>query len=184
MTKVSMDELVDILDENGKYTGESALKSEAHKKGLFHPTVHIWCNSPNGKVLLQQRGANKKTHPLKWDVSVAGHIGAGETPEMGAFREVQEEIGVTINPEKLKPLTILKIEKKYSDSFWDREFTNTFLYQMQDDIPLTKQKAEVEALQWITLQEFEKKVLENDQMFVDNSEDRFKEVIAAIKSRL
>ena len=106
-----MDELVDILDKKGHYTGKSVLKSEAHKKGLFHPTVHIWCYSETGKILLQQRGANKKTFPLKWDVSVAGHMASGETPEVSALREVQEEIGVVIDLSKLEKIGVEKIEK-------------------------------------------------------------------------
>ena len=80
-----MDELIDLLDENGKPTGKTALKSKAHQMGLFHATVHVWCYSRTGNVLLQQRAANKQANPLKWDVSVAGHIGAGESPELGAF---------------------------------------------------------------------------------------------------
>ena len=37
-----MDELIDVLDADGNYTGETILKSVAHKNGVFHPTVHIW----------------------------------------------------------------------------------------------------------------------------------------------
>ena len=103
-----MDELIDILDAEGNYTGKTAMKSEAHKKGLFHPTIHVWCYSGLGKVLLQQRGVKKEIYPLKWDVSVAGHIGAGESPEVGAFREVKEEIGVTINLEELEKIDVIK----------------------------------------------------------------------------
>lgn len=179
-----MDEFVDILDENGEPTGKTALKSKAHQMGLFHATVHVWCYSVTGKVLLQQRGVNKDANSLKWDVSVAGHIGAGETPELGAFREVQEEIGVTIKTEKLQKLAVIKIEKKYSKKFWDREFTHTFLYGLDEQTPLTKQETEVEALEWLALERFEKLVSINDKRFVPNSENRYKEVIKAIKSRL
>ncbi|MGB3152847.1 MAG: hydrolase, partial [Maribacter sp.] len=37
-----MDELIDILNEEGEFTGETKLKSYAHRMGLFHSTVHIW----------------------------------------------------------------------------------------------------------------------------------------------
>ncbi|MEX0360286.1 MAG: hydrolase, partial [Allomuricauda sp.] len=50
-----MDELVDILDENGNLTGRTCLKSEAHLKGYFHPTVHVWFYTADGKVLFQKR---------------------------------------------------------------------------------------------------------------------------------
>ena len=89
-----MDELVDILDEHGNLTGQSCLKSEAHLKGLLHPTVHVWLYTKDGRVLIQQRGKNKDTHPLLWDVSVAGHVASGEGIPLAAVREVQEEVGL------------------------------------------------------------------------------------------
>ena len=61
-----MDELVDILDAAGNYTGKIAMKSEAHRNGLFHPTVHVWFYTKNGQILIQQRAENKETHPLLW----------------------------------------------------------------------------------------------------------------------
>ena len=36
-----MDELIDIITSEGKPTGKTALKSEAHKNGWFPATVHI-----------------------------------------------------------------------------------------------------------------------------------------------
>ena len=87
-----MDELVDILNEDGSYTGRQEMKSVAHKKGLFHPTIHVWLYTRNGQLLIQKRGKNKKSFPLLWDVSVAGHIGAGEEIIPSALREIEEEI--------------------------------------------------------------------------------------------
>ena len=179
-----MDEEVDILDDEGNPTGTSTLKSEAHKKGLFHATVHVWCYTSGGQVLLQQRSALKEANPLKWDVSVAGHIGTGESPELAAFREVEEEIGVVIDRSQLQKIGLVKIEKKYSEIFWDREFTHTYLYELNQDTPLTKQESEVEALQWVSLKEFENLVQRNDARFVSNSKTRYTAVIEAIKSRL
>ncbi len=179
-----MDELVDILDENGNYIGKSVLKSEAHKKGLFHPTVHIWCYSQKSKVLLQQRGKNKKTHPLKWDVSVAGHIAAGESIELAAEREIAEEIGVNINPLLLEKLGVFKTEKRHSPDLFDREFNYTFLYPLSEEIPIRKQESEVEALEWVLLDDFEKMFHLGHPDLVENSEERYSFIVTSIKSRL
>lgn len=35
-------ECLDILDENGKKTGQTASRKEVHSKGLWHKGVHIW----------------------------------------------------------------------------------------------------------------------------------------------
>lgn len=179
-----MDEFVDILDENGNYTGNSILKSEAHQKGLFHPTIHVWCYSKFGKILIQQRGANKETYPLKWDVSVAGHIGAGEEIETGAIREVEEEIGIILSIDDLEKIDVFKSEKRHSDTIWDREFNHTFLAELDEEILLIKQKEEVEALAWISLEAFENMISSNDEGLVPNSENRYQRVIEAIRSRI
>ena len=55
-----MDELIDILTSEGKATGKSALKSEAHHHGWFHATVHIWLFTADEKILLQKRALTKK----------------------------------------------------------------------------------------------------------------------------
>ena len=43
----------------------------------------------------------KNIYPLLWDVSVAGHIDAGETFFEAAIRECKEEIGLTLTPKIL-----------------------------------------------------------------------------------
>lgn len=55
-----MDELIDILTSEGKPTGKTALKSEAHKNGWFHATVHVWIYTKEHKILLQKRAMTKR----------------------------------------------------------------------------------------------------------------------------
>ena len=179
-----MDEFVDILDASGKYTGTSMLKSEAHQLGLFHPTVHVWCYSRESALLLQQRSAQKETFPLKWDVSVAGHVGAGEDLMLAALREAQEEIGISLVDSNLEKIAVFKTEKRHSKTLFDREFTHTFLYALSPNVKLVKQESEVAALKWFKLSEFETMVRENDPMLVPNSQNRYEVVIEAIRSRL
>jgi len=50
---------------------------------------------------LQLRAKNKKLFPNKWDVSVGGHISAGEEPLTTAVRETKEELGLEISREDL-----------------------------------------------------------------------------------
>lgn len=150
-----MDEWVDILDENGNATGRSCLKSEAHAKGWFHPCVHIWFYTSNGDILVQQRGANKKTYPLLWDVSVAGHMAAGETSEEAALREVEEEIGLRIKAADLLQVGVYKSLKLHENGLIDAEFLNTFLHPLTVSVNnLVPQKSEVADLKLISLQEF------------------------------
>ncbi len=138
------DELIDILDKSGKPTGEVRLKSEAHALGLYHASVHIWFYTKDGKILFQKRANNKDTFPGMWDVSVAGHIGAGESPEDSALREIQEEIGLSISKNELKFVKTYLAEKKPKPNLFDNEFHHIYLSQLLVPIEkLTLQKEEV-----------------------------------------
>ena len=53
-------ELVDIVDENNKLTGQVEDRWKAYNKGLWRRTVSCWIMNEKGEVLLQKRTANKK----------------------------------------------------------------------------------------------------------------------------
>ncbi len=138
------DELIDILDKNGKPTGEIKHKSEAHKLGLYHSSVHIWFYTCDRKVLFQKRAANKDTFPGLWDVSVAGHIGAGEPALNSAIREIEEEIGIKVSADDLKFIGVYLAEKKPTPDIFDNEFHHIYLSQLNTPIEsLILQKEEV-----------------------------------------
>lgn len=182
-----MDELVDILDPEGNFVHKVALKSIAHRDGLFHNTVHIWFYTPDGKLLLQQRGKNKKTFPLLWDVSVAGHVGAGETIELSALREVEEEIGVIIAATDLQKIGVFKSEQEHPNGIKDREFHHTFLCALP--VPVHKlhpQESEVEALKLVELNAFATDVIKpgNSEKYVPHAINYYRDVVAAISQRL
>lgn len=56
----------------------------------------------DGRVLVQQRPAGKR-HGGLWEFP-GGKVEAGEAPEEALARELGEELGVTVQPEDLKPL--------------------------------------------------------------------------------
>lgn len=182
-----MDELVDILDAEGNFTGKTAMKSEAHKHGLFHPTVHVWFYTKNGKILLQQRGKDKDTHPLLWDVSVAGHVGAGESYELSATREVSEEIGLNIPVSELEKIGVFKSIQKHNENLTDCEFHHTYICELKEPFSqLTKQDSEVEALSLVPLLKFSEETwgLANLKKYVPHSVHYYKTIIRAIKKKL
>ncbi|WP_299158112.1 NUDIX domain-containing protein [uncultured Tenacibaculum sp.] len=148
-----MDELIDILDQQGNYTGKTCLKSEAHKFGHFHPTVHIWLYTTNQQVLLQKRSLTKKVFPGLWDISVAGHVAAGEEIKKAALREIQEEIGFSIIPQNLHKIGTRKHEIKHKNGIIDNEFHHVYIAELTTDIKyLTIQKEELEAIKLFDLE--------------------------------
>jgi isopentenyldiphosphate isomerase len=143
-----VDELLDILDVSGRPTGEVVPKSEAHRLGLWHRCFHCWiCGSdPGGPyLLLQRRVARKDTWPNYLDVTAAGHLAAGEKT-LDGLREVEEELGLRIAPERLVPLGTRRVEQEIPGGC-DRELHEVFL--VSDATPpgdLRLQKHEVEAV--------------------------------------
>tara|TARA_R110001632_G_scaffold108472_2_gene218403 strand:- start:8650 stop:9216 length:567 start_codon:yes stop_codon:yes gene_type:complete len=145
---IVMDELIDILDSKGKPTGKACLKSIAHKEGLYHATTHVWFYTEDRKVLLQKRASIKKVFPNLWDVSVAGHIGAGEKIETSAIREVKEEIGLTISENELTKIGVRKDEIIHPNGILDNEFKHLFICKLNVPVSkLTRQISEVDDLQ-------------------------------------
>ena len=153
-----MDERVDVLDESGKLTGEAVWKSEAHRRGLFHRCFHCWVAGEDAGgpyLLVQRRDAAKDTWPGYLDVTAAGHLQSGEEPVRGGLRELEEELGLRVEPERLVPLGTRRIEQEIPAGC-DREFHDVFL--LPDATPpqdLRLQEGEVEAVLRIGLDEVE-----------------------------
>lgn len=143
-----MDEKIDALDEHGEPTGEVVWKSEAHREGIWHRCFHCWVSGVDSSgpyLLVQRRAAAKDTWPGRLDVSAAGHLGAGETPLDGR-RELEEELGLAVNPETLIPLGTRKIEQEIPEGC-DREFHEVFLLQDSTSLKdLHLQREEVESI--------------------------------------
>ena len=149
-----MQEYLDIWDENGQPTGQIFEKDFAHQNGLFHPTLHIWFYTPSPSILLQKRGSNKQTFPNLWDVSVAGHVSAGETVLDAAIREVKEEIGLVLNPSDLKHISVRKNINSFPNGIKDCEFQHVFLTLLKfPAASLILQDEEVEAVRLFSFDE-------------------------------
>lgn len=143
-----MDELIDILTPEGKSTGKTALKSEAHKKGWFHATAHIWFFTSDEKILLQKRALTKKVFPGIWDISVAGHIGAGEEVLEGAKREVFEEIGLILENKDFIKIGTRIHQVNHENGIQDNEHHHVFIAELKTPISeLTMQPEEVAGLE-------------------------------------
>jgi isopentenyldiphosphate isomerase len=183
-----MDEYIDIVDRSGKPTGKTALKSEAHKNGWYHNTIHLWLYTKKSKILLQQRSHKKAIYPLLWDVSVAGHIDAGESFIEAALRETQEEIGLCLKPEQLIKIGVKLHESEYNNgAIKDFEFHQVYIAELSEDLKnLKPQEDEVEALKLVSLSEFEYLLShsETNNHFVSTNREYYNFVMKAIKEIL
>ena len=99
-----MEEMFDVLNEWGEYTGEVASRDRCHTEGLWHRAVYGFVIDKNKNVLLQKRSASKKAWPNMWDVTVGGHVDAGEFGRQALIRKAKEELGLDITDDDIKYL--------------------------------------------------------------------------------
>jgi len=118
------EERFDVLDEQGRPTGETKPRSAVHRDGDWHRAVHVWIVDADDRVLLQRRSPAKDLAGGKIDVTVGGHLRAGEAWP-NALREVEEEIGVPVDVMDVHALGTVVSERIYPHAV-DRELQEVF----------------------------------------------------------
>ncbi|MBI2617803.1 NUDIX domain-containing protein [Candidatus Gottesmanbacteria bacterium] len=95
------DELFDIVDTNDVVVG-SATRREVHaNKKLIHRSINVLVYNKTGALFFQKRSPTKDTDREKWTISCSGHVERGGDYKEAAHRELQEELGVDMEIEKV-----------------------------------------------------------------------------------
>lgn len=154
------EEMFDLLNGEGKKTGEVMTRGEVHRTGALHGSVHIWIvreRLDGIEVLLQKRSDDKDSYPSCYDAAATGHIDSGEDTLSAAIREAGEELGLTLKPSEL----ILLFKKRVSEDnifrgkrFINNEITWVFLCVAEvGSMELDYEKEEISELRWFRLEE-------------------------------
>ena len=175
------EEMIDLLLPDGTPLGRAKPKSEVHRDGDLHRTAHLWLVTPDGRVLLQLRASTKVNHPSLWDVSVAGHVEAGETAIDAAVREAREELGIEIAVDELRHVGTIRehwvIEER---DYVDNEIQEVFLVRRDVDLEsLALQTEEVDDVALVSFDEFRARVARRDATMVAHWEE-YERVVAVI----
>lgn len=181
-----MDENIEILLPNGSFSGISVAKSEAHRKGILHATVHVWLYTRTGKVVLQQRSHTKNTFPGLWDVSVAGHIAYKEHLLSAAIRETKEELDLNLDASDLKKVGVFT-EKHHHPipAIIDNEMHHVYCSLLPCELHnLTRQQTEVAAIQLVSLETLENWVQKKEEQLVPHLFPYYRNVISFIRSQV
>lgn len=140
----------DVVLADGTPTGRVKPRAHIHRDGDWHRALHVWVAGMDERgepfLMVQRRSPRKDTWPGRYDATVGGHFRAGESlPE--TLREVEEEIGVAVSLDVLRPLGVRVCANERETGIIDREIQDVFL--LRDDRPLTEYRpnpAELAAL--------------------------------------
>ena len=163
-------EFWDLYTVDRQPTGQIMRRGEPRPEGLYNLAVSVWIRNKEGKYLISQRAANKKTYPLRWE-TVGGGVLAGETTQQAAVREVLEEVGIAADSEKLRFVF------SQTGTVWNgihyREIMDVYLYDMPGEYDAANAcSEEVSQSLWLTRDEIRQyletgKLIETLEYFFD-----------------
>ncbi len=165
-------EIWDLYDENRKLLGKDHVRGEQLPIDGYHLVVHVWIRNSKGEYLIVQRSANRPTFPLVWEC-VDGSVVKGEDSLQGALREVKEEVGVDLLPEKGH--VILSDIKKIEFGKVVNKIVDVWLFEYDGGVDLSNATTdEVAQVAWMNREQI-KKLFEHN-MFVETLEYFFTDV--------
>ncbi len=164
-----MEELIDVLDENGVKTGEILTRKEIHKRGLLHRAIAVAVINEQNQILVQQRSFKKEKNTGMWDISVAGHISSGQDALSAASREINEEIsvnlGFNVDIKEFRYMFSYRKEEILKENYIERQFYDFFILRKNglrtEDIKV--QESEVEQIKFVSVSELNE-MIENKEI--------------------
>jgi isopentenyldiphosphate isomerase len=138
-------ERVVIVDDANRVVS-SVTRAELREQNLTHRASFVFVHNSSGQLFVQQRVSWKETYPSHHDPAPGGVVGADETYEENAARELQEEMGIPAATAACAPEALFDFF--YGDAttrVWGRAFRCVY------DGPLELQASEVASGQWLSL---------------------------------
>ena len=176
------DEPLDVLNAAGHCTGVQLFKSEVHRRGLWHATVHIWIVDNERGLLCQKRAAEKSINANLWDFSAAGHVSAGDSLGWSAQRELFEETALWLPVHKLSYLGLHLNQTIYREDFKDFEFNHLFGYcGAIDSESLIPQKEEVSELHFMRSAELQNQWDNHPQNWVPHDGNYYSRLLRFVR---
>ena len=136
---LAANELVALVDDANEVIG-SVPRGRVRAENLLHRATYIFVFNTQGQLLVQLRTATKDLYPAYFDAAAGGVVGAGESYDECAERELGEELG--IGGTTLRPC----FEFYYEDSFC-RCFGK--VYRACHDGPFRLQAEEVQNAEFV-----------------------------------
>ncbi len=143
-------EILQLFDIDGKKLNKTIERGQKPEEGEFIKLAVVHFKSGD-KYMLQLTSEAKGSEYA----ATGGHVPAGFDSDEQAVVECQEELGITIDKESLNFLGSIKTPRAIFD-----------VYLLEDDSLINKEFAlqdeEVEALVWLTVDQIENLILEEE----------------------
>ncbi len=133
------EELFDVVNERDEVVGRER-RSEVHRLGLKHRSVHVLIFNQRGELFLQKRSMKKDNFPGTWDSSASGHLAPGESYDDAALRETEEELGVRLRPPPTRLFNLAACPETGQEFVW--------VYRAAHEGPFKLHPDEIETGAW------------------------------------
>ena len=145
-------EYLDLYDENGILTGETVLRTKDMKPqlGKYVKVVIVFIQNSEGKFLIQRTSKQKGS---QW-ATTGGLVSSGYTPDETIVKEIQEELGLTVDFSELKHIYSERREHALQDAYYLKKDINIKNIRLQED--------EVEFVKWLRIDEIKELINNNE----------------------
>jgi isopentenyldiphosphate isomerase len=97
MSERAGEEFVEWVDGDDQLI-DRVPRSTMRAQNLLHRSISVIVTTSDGRLVVQRRSESKDVYPGWWDIGAGGVLTAGEEPQIGARRELYEELGVNAEP--------------------------------------------------------------------------------------
>ncbi len=141
-------QLVELVDTAGNATG-SCTVAEAHTApGRTHRAFSVLLIDDLGRVLIQQRAAEKTRFALRWANACCGHPAPGQSVSDAATERLVEELGVRLTT--LHPAGVYRYRAEDPETGRvEDEYDHVLLGRVSSDCRLALNPAEVAGVRWL-----------------------------------
>ena len=154
-----MAETWDIVDEQDNVI-KQVTRDEARTSLFLHRSITIFIFNTKGEIFVHKRTTTKDIYPGMYDMACGGGVGAGETYETAAIREVQEEFG--IKDPKLEFLFKMRY-KSDADNIFIKVYKTVY------DGKITLQKEEIVSGEFMSMKAL-KELMQKEEFCPDSVE--------------
>jgi isopentenyl-diphosphate delta-isomerase len=142
-------QLVELVDADGAAIG-SCTVAEAHTApGRLHRAFSVTLLDDLGRVLVQQRAAEKTRFALRWANACCGHPAPGQTVSDGAAQRLIEEIGMQGVTLRQAGVYLYRAEDPRTGRV-EHEYDHVVVGRVPVDPRLHLDPAEVAGVRWLT----------------------------------